>query len=426
MKKTPEILSKKPIIDRLFIPLATLIFLLAIHQPTIHAQQNASALTEGEAVQLGLNRPEAQQMLKAALARAESAVIEAGTLPNPSFDYARETSDEGDGDTTENFFSASQQIDFSGRRQLKIKAARHRVGVAAQESSTWRLERASEIRRQFFEALYLQRLQEAHSSWLTRMDAIEDVMRKRESAGDISGYDLRRLQREKAFVQAERQRIQAGYERSLEELHGLIGGEHSWRGLAGILMPSQPPSLNSFLDRLSERPEFAAMELRQKALTAEEQIGERWWMPEITLSLGAKTVDTPTGDGNGLLLGVSIPIPVFDRNAAERQRARAERNLIRNEYNLALARNEGRVRGLWRQASSLTEQAQSFEAKSNKTSQSLIVTAEAAYNAGEIGVLEILDAYRSAFEDKARALALMREARIARIELDSITGGNTQ
>jgi cobalt-zinc-cadmium efflux system outer membrane protein len=353
-------------------------------------------------------------------------VTKAQTWPNPSFDYARETSDEGDGDTTENFFSVSQQVDVSGRRKLEVEAARQRLGATAQDNAAWQQERTSTIRRQFFETLYLQRFQAAHSGWLGRMDAIEDVMRKRESAGDISGYDLRRLQRERAFVQAERKRIRAEYERMIEELHGLIGGERSWSTLSGSLLPPQLPSLAALLQRLPGRPELAAMKLQQQALATEERIGERWWIPEITLSLGAKTVDTPSGDGSGLLLGASIPIPVFDRDAAERQRSRAKSNLIRSEHRLALARSEGRVRGLWRQASDLTKDAHSFEVQSEKTSGSLIATAEAAYKAGEIGVLEILDAYRSAFEDEARALSLMREARMARIELDSITGGNTQ
>ncbi len=426
MGKIREIRDKKPIMNRLFFFLVTLICLLTIPKQAVHAQQHAALLTEDEAVRRGLNRPEAQQMLEASRAKAESAVIAARTWPNPSFDYARETSDEGDGDTSENFFSISQQVDVSGRRGLEIEAARQRLGATTLENSVWLLERASTIRRQFFQTLYLQRLQDARSDWLARMDAIEDVMRKRESAGDISGYDLRRLQRERSFVQAERQRIQAEYERSREELHGLIGGDRSWSALSGNLLPQKPPTMNTLLQQLPEAPGLAAMQRRQQALAIEESISERWWIPEITLSLGAKTVDSPSGDGSGLLLGASIPIPVFDRDAAERQRARADGDLIRSRYRLAQAHNEGRIRGLWRQSSDLTKEAHSFEAQSDKMSGSLIATAEAAYKAGEIGVLEILDAYRSAFEDKARALSLMREARMAKIELVSITGGNTQ
>ncbi len=419
--------TKKPIIARLFGLIGGLCCLFALGLPAARAQENGALLTEREAVRLGLERPEARQRQEASLERAESDVVEARTWPNPTFDYARETSDEGAEDTTENFFLLSQELDLAGRRGLRTQAARQRLEAAVAENSEWRLARGAAIRRQFYQGLYLQRLQEVFSGWLARMEAIESVMRKRESAGDISGYDLRRLLRERAFAQAEQQRVRADHERTLEELRGLIGGDGTWSALAGPLLPESPPgSLESLLRRLPERPALAALKLRGEAFATQERMSARWWLPAFTLGLGAKTVDTPSGAGGGLLAGVSFPLPVFDRDAAARQRARAEHSLLRSEFNLALTRSEGELRGLWRKATVLEEGARRFALQAEETSRSLVGTAEAAYRAGEVGVLEILDAYRSAFEDEAQALSLMREARTARIELDLTTGGNTQ
>lgn len=427
MAKRRITIAKKPTDGRLFGLMGALACFFALGLSTVWAQDGGALLSEQEALRRGIERPEARQRLAAYLERAESDVIEARTWPNPVFEYALETSDEGEEDTTENFFSLSQELDLAGRRGLRVQAARQRLGAAVEKGSEWRLDRSSAIRRQFFEVLYLQRLQEAFSGWLARMEAIESVMAKREIAGDISGYDLRRLLRERTFVEMEQQRIKAEYGRLTEELRGLIGADESWATLEGTLLPEMSPEpLAALLQRLPDRPSLAALKLEGEAFATEERMIGRWWLPYLTVGLGGKTVDSVSSDGSGLLFNVSFPIPVLDRENAERQRTRAERSLLRNEYNLALAQSEGKLRGLWRKVTELEKGARRFGVQANEGSRVLVGTAEAAYGAGEIGVLEILDAYRSAFEDEALALSLMREARMARIELDQITGGNAQ
>ena len=56
-------------------------------------------------------------------------------------------------------------------------------------------------------------------------------------------------------------------------------------------------------------------------------------------------------------------------------------------------------------------------------SDGLIRTSEAGFAGGELGILELLDAYRGAIEDDMTAIDLDLAARRARIELDVVTGG---
>jgi cobalt-zinc-cadmium efflux system outer membrane protein len=52
----------------------------------------------------------------------------------------------------------------------------------------------------------------------------------------------------------------------------------------------------------------------------------------------------------------------------------------------------------------------------------LVRTAKAAYKGGEIGILELLDAYREEADTLTRALELEKRARQAHIELERLTG----
>jgi cobalt-zinc-cadmium efflux system outer membrane protein len=81
------------------------------------------------------------------------------------------------------------------------------------------------------------------------------------------------------------------------------------------------------------------------------------------------------------------------------------------------------LRGAWRNVHRLTQSARSFAGKTKDASAQLVRSAEASYRGGEIGVLELLDAYRSGRDDKLRRLDLEVEARRARIVLDATVGG---
>jgi cobalt-zinc-cadmium efflux system outer membrane protein len=82
----------------------------------------------------------------------------------------------------------------------------------------------------------------------------------------------------------------------------------------------------------------------------------------------------------------------------------------------------GEARGLRAQVVGLSEAARSFRRDAVGTSEDLARTAEAAYRAGEVGVLELLDAWRSVLDASVQVLELEVAARRARIELDRTVG----
>jgi cobalt-zinc-cadmium efflux system outer membrane protein len=146
----------------------------------------------------------------------------------------------------------------------------------------------------------------------------------------------------------------------------------------------------------------------------------------VTVGAGVKRIEEPGHSDSGLLVTLSAPIPLFDRGQAAGQRASAQARATQGEYQLALTRAEGEVRGAWRQAKSLREAALRFADASLPASRELARIAEAAYRGGETRILELLDAYRSRVEAETDALELQLKARRARIELESNIGADPQ
>jgi hypothetical protein len=69
-----------------------------------------SVLTEAEAVQLGLTRPEVEALFEGEI----DDVLAARPLPNPAFSYSRENSRGATTDSQEDFFWLTQRVDLPG------------------------------------------------------------------------------------------------------------------------------------------------------------------------------------------------------------------------------------------------------------------------------------------------------------------------
>jgi outer membrane protein, heavy metal efflux system len=385
----------------------------------------ARVLTEAEAVQLGLTRPEVEALLEGEIDWARSDVLAARRLPNPAFSYSREDSRGATMDSQEDFFWLTQRVDLSGRRGLHTRAAEHRVHATAYETERRRFDLEAEIRRRFFEVLYREMRVQVVKRWSERMQAVAGIVRRQEAEGEVSAYDGRRLSREQAGAAARLQAEEASLANASERLKAFIGGEGraslDYR-VSGSLLSGSSPSLDAFLAALAARPDLQGLEQQAAAAELDQKAAGRWWIPEITVGAGVKQVSEGSHQEAGPMVSATIPLPVFDRNEPETSHAKAEVQVARNKRSLAWMEAVGDVRGLWQQAQALTEAARRLREQAVSHASELIQTAEVAYQGGEMGILELLDAYRSTLDAEVQALELEFSARQAGIELDRLTG----
>jgi outer membrane protein, heavy metal efflux system len=385
----------------------------------------ADALTEAEAVRHALARPQLLDALQGGVDAATADAIAAGLRPNPSFDYEHERTDSIGGDATEQKARLSQAFDLSGRRALRREAAEGRVEAVRQDAAARRSAVAIEVRSAFHEALSFTRRIEILLDWEKTLAQVEDTLARLERGGEVSGYDRRRIARERLVAQARLAEAQAADERARERLAALIGPRADV-ALAGEVLPPELPALETLLVQLPARGDLRALAARVQAHESDRRAASRGWIPDVTVGAGVKRIEEPGHSDSGLLLTLSVPIPLFDRGQAAGQRASAQARATQGEYQLALAKAEGEVRGTWRQAKSLREATLRFAKASLPASRELARIAEAAYRGGETRILELLDAYRSRVEAETDALELQMKARRARIDLESNIGADPQ
>jgi outer membrane protein, heavy metal efflux system len=392
--------------------------LLALMLALPAAASRASMLTEAEAVRRGLSHPQLQAMQESSVGEALGASAAAGRWPNPEIELARERVDGSSGRSDETDVWIRQRLDLAGIRARERDAARTMVVAARARADMVEREQARDIRRRFYDALAADALLGLAVDWRDRLDVLVTAAVRRVGAGDASRYELLRLQKELSVVKAEVLERQAAAASARERLFAMIGGEPV--SLSGTLLP---PALDPVMapGLLADHPLLRALDAESESaqLSAEAASRRRW--PALTLGAGWRTVDEAghSADGGMFMLGVEIPL--FDRGTGERDAAssRARRSTAERWFTEKRLAADARSAMGELQARRLGALLLS-DHEAEKTS--FLSIAEAAYEAGEMTVAELIDAHRTELTVARERIERSRLARESYIELQHVGG----
>lgn len=391
-------------------------FFIAAALSLVGSAAQAAPLTEAEAVRAALEHPALAELERSDAAQAEAEGRAQTRWSNPQLSYTREQL-VTDGAFGEDYIGLSQTFDVSGRRKLAREAAERRVDAAHARADARNVELAADVRHRFYALLLAQRRASVLQTWRDQVQARHDAVAKREQAGDAAAYERLRLVRELGHIDAVLEREHAATTRSWAELRVLTGQvETAAPALDGALLPSAQACPQA--PALAESPRHRAREAEAQALRLDGRVASRWWVPNPTVGLGYKGVEQPGGDrAHGLFVSVSMPLPAFDRGQSLRARSEAEHSAHRASAALALRQDEVELAAACDELTALREGVTRMQSRDDATSHALTAAAEAGYRGGEVSVLELVDAYRSATEAQLLRLELSMQAREAHIEL---------
>jgi cobalt-zinc-cadmium efflux system outer membrane protein len=352
--------------------------------------------------------------------RAESEVTRREQLarlayPNPTVMYSRESAG-----FTE-FLQAEQPLSLFGAR-----AALSRAGVAATAAAEadrdvrlWllRAEAAAAAGRLVAGQSRLDMAQ-AHAR---EVEGLIAILRTREREGEGSRFDRLRAEQE---LRDAHQLVTSAAVSAIEAraaLSALLPRDIALTRVAGTLDPRPlPPAADVLIAKAtSTRAELRALQQLSERATAEAEAARRARMPSPNVFGGWKRADDVPERLTGTVFGLSVSVPLFDaggresaRWAAERARVEAERALI-----------EDRIRSEIAGASEVLSMRQAALAQEQQgAAEELVRIAEVAYREGEAGILELLDAVRTASRARVRSIDMRLEARLAQIALERAVG----
>jgi cobalt-zinc-cadmium efflux system outer membrane protein len=129
------------------------------------------------------------------------------------------------------------------------------------------------------------------------------------------------------------------------------------------------------------------------------------------------------GSGDvGTVLSIQAVLPLFDRGRPERAIAQARANQASTELEALRITLRADIVAARAAAVERRRAAERYREAALKNSGEVERIAQVSYDAGERGILELLDAYRTSSAARVRQAALDATARESEIELEFISG----
>ena len=399
--------------------IACLVFAVLIGPASGGAQ--TLSLTESQAIARLTSESPRVQAARASVDVARADVLDAGRWPNPRVTFNREAV----AGVAEHMLMVAQPLPITGRRALAAGAAAARVEAVSSRFEEQVRRLRADLRRAFTDLWVAQARERELLRTRDRLQELAGTLARRESEGDAAGFDRLRAERDIIDIEADRAGAASDRIRAQAILASYFPEPSGPVAIEAVRMEVAAPDLPG-VDELvmhaeAAHGEFAALRHDLDAAALSERAAARRTIPEPEVVAGTKSSNVSGGD-TGSIIGVHVALPLFDRSRPERAAAQARARQVRAETDAFRLTLRAQI-AAWRTA--VVERraiADRYRAAVTATADQIERIALVSYDAGERGILELLDAYRTASAARVRQTALDAAVREAEIELEFVSG----
>ena len=385
-------------------------------QPTA---TDPARLTLDQAQQLAATRSFELSAARHEVDAADGAIQQAGARRNPELSATVEDMRSATRTTTA---TIGFPLELGGKRAARVTAAERARDVAASQLANVRAKVRAEVAADYFAVVAAQeRVKLTEDSARLAAQAAE-VVGKRVVAGKVSPVDATRARVDAANAELEAAEARAGL-RSARQALAAVWGDTEPRFSEVDGSPADVPSRPSTPELLREvdaSPSLVSSRLEVDARKAQVDVERSKAVPDVIVSVGARR-----DNGLGLtqaVVGVTIPLPVFDRNQGAAYEASKRADKARDDHEAARVRLLAEVS----QASTQLSAAQASLVVLRDTvlpaAQQAYVASTTGFEAGKFGFLDVIDAQRSLLQARARTLNTLVTAWQAATAIDRLLG----
>lgn len=399
------------------------------------------SLTLLMAVESSLQHNQGFLAVKEEVEAARGDLLQARRRPNPSVELETRSTRFASLIEGEAGIFLTQELETFGKRGARIKVAEGNLEVAQLRLEDARRVLTREVKEGYV-TLLLARDRVTLSQKLVKLqEEFLEIMRGRLKAGDIPEVEVNLAEAESGRTRQREEEFQRDARVALLKLNQVMGSpldqEYETLEEPGEALPEESPD-KLLLLALDQRPDLrmaaALSRVRESELKEQKALGK----PNVTVGAGyliAKerfSQDDVVPEGAFLSLSdtdrmiqlkVGIPLPVFDRNAGNIERARA---LQREAANLQGFLEENVKEELLATLATLhfaRKQVQWYREGLLPQMQENLKRIQTAYRLGGQSIMAVIQAQRTYFEASLESLERVFEVRKAQADLESAVGG---
>lgn len=370
--------------------------------------------------------------------RARARLRQAGLRPNPILDLeqssGRYTGSSGEGETS---IGVALPLELGGKRQRRIELAQAEFEAVEADVTDRERRLVAEVRSIYVEALAALRELE-NTENLNNLDLqTTRFVQARVNEGETAPIELNLLRVEVDRLRTRRSLIEGRLKVALLRLKNLAGIPTAEplrlrEELLNPVLPAPPASLQAAIDiALRHRPDLKLARLNEQVAQAGFSLARANSSPDLTAfsryTLSRSSYDdTPVGVRNDrdrlLTFGVSIGIPVFNRNQGAKAEAAAaiSQARTRREFLETVVRSE--VESAYARYEAAQAAVATFERGVIARSNDNIRVVRAAYELGQFSITDLLNEQRRLVDSQRDFTETLTEQYRALADLQTALG----
>ncbi|HUF67005.1 MAG TPA: TolC family protein [Longimicrobiales bacterium] len=386
------------------------------------AAQEARRVTLEEAIRLFATNNIELRLARADAAEAAALATQAAAWPNPALVATHEPLSAGGWSYSETYLNLSQRLEWPGTRAARRESAEQGATAAAAGLAADSARLAFEVKRAWTGAAMAERAEAVLGRVTEVFREGERSADERFSGGDISLYDRGRIRVER--LRYETRLAEAAIEAAAarRRLAQLIdpAGQTIEMGPADSLSgsPAAVAADRVLARALARRAEIAAAEAALASARAGASVARGERIPDVTATGGLKN----QSDGlTGAFLGLSIPLPLWDRRDGAIDAADARVAAAGHRISLIRRQVESDVRRALDVYTSLAERARLYGPADEAVD--LLDIARVAYGEGEMELIDLLDAAEALSDAQIAEIRLRADLWTSYYDLERAVGG---
>ncbi len=391
---------------RVFVTAVVSVFVLAravAAGPISAAPASLHTVDLAAAIALALDHHPGLRAAAEEVAASEADVIQAGRRPNPELAWLREGHRAGSRTTT---FQVNQPIELGGKRAARIAVAEGALAVAGGQQQERRQALRADVIAAFYAALGARERQQLAQATLELAGKGVDAVDRRVKAGKVSPIDAGKARLAQADARLDETRADADAAIALARLHALTGQAVAPREDAAPL--PEPGPLPAVQAAAADSP--AVRHARRQLALQQANVGlaRANRLPDLTLTVGSQR-DEQLG-GRQAVVGLAVPLPLFDRNDGNVAAAQARIRQAEAALQAAELATRNEVTAAWLRYRQARDEALALERDVVAEARAVYESTLRGFDFGKFSYLDVLDAQRTWFGARARRLQATQEA----------------
>ncbi|MGC2062512.1 MAG: TolC family protein [Thermodesulfovibrionales bacterium] len=416
--------------DRIY---AVVIVLYALFISTSSAAAfKTNELTLEQAITLALEKnPDLQTLrLEEETAKGQNERARLLLINNPTIEGTVSKKDrpeeEGGGKFTNYGFKLSQEFEVAGQRGARIAVAEKELARVKLEIRDKERILISDVKDTFTKALALKKKSGLAREIVSLNEELLGDTKIKFQAGDVSGLDVNLSDVELSKAKKDLLLAHREYRESLLALQGLLGLSPDMSFAIKGDLPSEAPALpdREALKTLafSNRPDAKAGEFEIAKTQSALELVKKEAFPNITLS-GFYDRDERR---NVAGLGISIPLPFFDRKQAEKKEAFAKAEGAKIKAVGLKKTIEREIDQVFNDITSAIEELSLFKKEILVKAAENLKLLNLAFKEGKIGFFEVRLAQKDTNEAQLAYIEAQTRAQLALNAIEKTTGGTVK